>query len=111
MTADRNAGGIAGRMDLGTISGCGGWGDVASESGDYAGGVAGLSLSSVRGSYTKCTLSGGSYLCFEMTGDGQFAVIPARHAPWWIWALAVAASAGAAGGILLLARKHRKREK
>lgn len=52
----------------------------------------------------------GSYLCFEMTGDGQFAVIPARHAPWWIWALAVAASAGAAGGILLLARKHRKRE-
>lgn len=53
----------------------------------------------------------GSYLCFEMTGDGQFAVIPARHAPWWIWALAVAASAGAAGGILLLARKHRKREK
>ena len=88
-------------MDLGTISGCGGWGDVASESGDYAGGVAGLSLSSVRG----------SYLCFEMTGDGQFAVIPARHAPWWIWALAVAASAGAAGGILLLARKHRKREK
>ena len=342
-----NAGGIAGRMDLGTISGCGGWGDVASESGDYAGGVAGLSLSSVRGSYAKCTLSGGryvggitgsgsrvsdcismvditactqlggaiageitgaysgnrfvsdtlagvdrvsyagraeqigydelcaienipedflhltlrfaaedtvlreqefdygasfteasypeipsrdgcyglwdtdgltelhfdtvvtavyepyvttlasdtrrgghaavlaeglfrdgdrlrgeertdlsaapdnavavwavqlpddgqtshtirwllpagsegayevcilredgwekvdsqqigSYLCFEMTGDGQFAVIPARHAPWWIWALAVAASAGAAGGILLLARKHRKREK
>lgn len=346
VTADRNAGGIAGCMDLGTISGCGGWGAVASESGDYAGGVAGLSLSSIRGSYAKCTLSGGryvggitgsgsrvsdcismvditactqlggaiageitgaysgnrfvsdtlagvdrvsyagraeqigydelcaienipedflhltlrfaaedtvlreqefdygasfteasypeipskdgcyglwdtdgltelhfdtvvtavyepyvttlasdtrrgghaavlaeglfrdgdrlrgeertdlsaapdnavavwavqlpddgqtshtirwllpagsegayevcilredgwekvdsqqigSYLCFEMTGDGQFAVIPARHAPWWIWALAVAASAGAAGGILLLARKHRKRE-
>lgn len=347
VTADRNAGGIAGCMDLGTISGCGGWGAVASESGDYAGGVAGLSLSSIRGSYAKCTLSGGryvggitgsgsrvsdcismvditactqlggaiageitgaysgnrfvsdtlagvdrvsyagraeqigydelcaienipedflhltlrfaaedtvlreqefdygasfteasypeipskdgcyglwdtdgltelhfdtvvtavyepyvttlasdtrrgghaavlaeglfrdgdrlrgeertdlsaapdnavavwavqlpddgqtshtirwllpagsegayevcilredgwekvdsqqigSYLCFEMTGDGQFAVIPARHALWWIWALAVAASAGAAGGILLLARKHRKREK
>lgn len=53
----------------------------------------------------------GSYLCFEMTGDGQFAVVPARHAPWWIWALAAAVSAGAAGDILLLARKHRKREK
>lgn len=53
----------------------------------------------------------GSYLCFEMTGDGQFAVVPARHAPWWIWALAAAVSAGAAGDIPLLARKHRKREK
>ena len=56
------AGGITGRMDLGTISGCGGWGSVGSESGDYAGGVAGLSLSSVRRSYAKCTLSGGKYV-------------------------------------------------
>ena len=58
----RCAGGITGRMDLGTISGCGGWGSVGSESGDYAGGVAGLSLSSVRSSYAKCTLSGGKYV-------------------------------------------------
>ena len=56
------AGGITGRMDLGTISGCGGWGSVESESGDYVGGVAGLSLSSVRSSYAKCTLSGGKYV-------------------------------------------------
>ncbi|MEI3060551.1 MAG: GLUG motif-containing protein [Oscillospiraceae bacterium] len=56
------AGGITGRMDLGTISGCGGWGSVESESGDYVGGVAGLSLSSIRASYAKCTLSGGKYV-------------------------------------------------
>ena len=56
------AGGITGRMDLGTISGCGGWGSAGSESGDYVGGVAGLSLSSVRSSYAKCTLSGGKYV-------------------------------------------------
>ena len=56
------AGGITGRMDLGTISGCGGWGSVDSESGDYVGGVAGLSLSSVRSSYAKCTISGGKYV-------------------------------------------------
>ena len=56
------AGGIAGRMDLGTISGCGGWGSVGSESGDYVGGVAGLSLSSIRSSCAKCTLSGGKYV-------------------------------------------------
>ncbi len=56
------AGGITGRMDLGTVSGCGGWGSVTSESGDYVGGVAGLSLSSIRESYAKCTLSGGKYV-------------------------------------------------
>lgn len=56
------AGGITGRMDLGTVSQCGGWGDVESESGDYVGGVAGLSLSSIRGSWAKCALSGGRYV-------------------------------------------------
>lgn len=56
------AGGMTGRMDLGTISGCGGFGSVESESGDYAGGVAGLSLSSIRNSYAKCMLSGGKYV-------------------------------------------------
>ena len=56
------AGSVAGRMDLGTISGCGGFGDVTSESGDYVGGVCGLSLSSVQSSYAKCTLSGGKYV-------------------------------------------------
>lgn len=47
--------------DASTFSGCGGWGSVTSESGDYVGGVAGLSLSSIRVSYAKCALSGGKY--------------------------------------------------
>lgn len=56
------AGGVAGRMDLGTIYGSGGWGTVSSESGDYVGGVCGLSLSAVRKSYAKCSLSGRKYV-------------------------------------------------
>ena len=56
------AGGIVGRMDLGTVYGCGGWGDTSSQSGDYVGGVAGLSLSSIRRSYAKCSLSGGKFV-------------------------------------------------
>ena len=56
------AGGIVGRMDLGVVYGCGGWGNVSSDSGDYVGGVAGLSLSAIRSSYAKCTLSGGRYV-------------------------------------------------
>ena len=56
------AGSVTGRMDLGTISGCGGFGDVTSESGDYVGGVCGFSLSSIQDSYAKCTLSGGKYV-------------------------------------------------
>lgn len=56
------AGGVTGRMDIGTISKCGGWGNVSSESGDYVGGVAGLSLSSVRDCYAKCGLSGNKYV-------------------------------------------------
>ena len=56
------AGGLVGRMDLGTVSGCGGYGAVSSENGDYVGGVCGLSLSSVRHSYAKCTLAGRKYV-------------------------------------------------
>ena len=39
------AGGVSGRMDIGTISGCGGYGNVSSEGSDYVGGVSGLSRS------------------------------------------------------------------
>ena len=56
------AGGLVGRMDLGTVSGCGGYGEVSSENGDYVGGVGGLSLSSIRHSYAKCTLAGRKYV-------------------------------------------------
>ncbi len=63
-------GGIVGRMDLGTVYGCGGWGKTTSESGDYVGGVAGLSLSAIRHSYAKCTLSGGKFVG-GITGSGS----------------------------------------
>ena len=55
-------GGVAGRMDIGTISGCSGFGHVESESGEYAGGVCGFSLSSIRDSFAKCSLSGDRYV-------------------------------------------------
>lgn len=78
------AGGVAGRMDLGTIYGCGGWGSVSSGSGDYVGGVCGLSLSSIRRSYAKCRLSGRKYVggivgsgsrvsdCLAMVNDVEY---------------------------------------
>ncbi len=56
------AGSVVGRMDLGTVVGCGGYGDAAAEDGDYVGGVCGYSLSTVRDSYAKCKLSGNRYV-------------------------------------------------
>lgn len=34
----------------------------------------------------------GAYLCFAMTGSGQFSVVPVGHTAWWVWALAVLAT-------------------
>lgn len=63
VTAKRScAGSVVGRMDIGTVYGCGGFGDTASDSGDYVGGVCGFSVSSVKHSFAKCTLSGRSYV-------------------------------------------------
>lgn len=56
------AGGIVGRMDLGAVKACESYGTVESSSGDYVGGVAGLSRATIRNCYVKCTLSGGDYL-------------------------------------------------
>ena len=55
-------GGVVGRMDLGTAAECGGYGYVSSSSGDYVGGIAGLSAATIRDSYSKCILSGESYI-------------------------------------------------
>ena len=55
-------GGIAGRMDLGRVSGCENYGPVASTNGDYVGGIAGASWGSIRESWSKCHLSGGDYV-------------------------------------------------
>ena len=63
VTAKKSCGGgIAGRMDLGVVFGCGGYGAVGGGDSDYVGGVCGLSLSSVRSSYAKCALTGSRYV-------------------------------------------------
>lgn len=56
------AGGIVGRMDLGAVKICESYGSVESTSGDYVGGIAGLSRSTIRQCYAKCTLSGKEYI-------------------------------------------------
>ena len=56
------AGGLAGRMDLGTALNCQNYGAVTSTNGDYVGGVAGYADATVRDSYAKCVLSGASYV-------------------------------------------------
>ena len=63
VTAKRNyAGAVCGRMDLGLITQCEGYGSAASESGSYVGGVAGMTGATIRSSYAKCALSGQSYV-------------------------------------------------
>lgn len=70
VTAKKNdAGGIAGRMDLGAIRNCESYGSVESTGGDYVGGVAGSARSVIRGCFVKCTLSGGDYIG-DVTGTG-----------------------------------------
>lgn len=56
------AGGICGRMDLGLITDCSGFGSVSSDSGDCVGGIAGQTGSTVRESFSKCSLSGAKYV-------------------------------------------------
>lgn len=55
-------GGIVGKMDLGTAIGCENYGDAESSGGDYVGGIAGQSASSVLSSYSKASFAGGSYV-------------------------------------------------
>lgn len=57
-----NAGGIVGRMDLGRVSACEGYGTVESTSGAYVGGIAGASSSIIRDSWAKCLLTGEDYV-------------------------------------------------
>jgi hypothetical protein len=49
-------------MELGTTLDCQNYGAVASTDGSYVGGIAGLSQSTVRSSYSKCVLSGTDYI-------------------------------------------------
>ena len=56
------AGGIVGKMDLGTAAHCASYGPVALEDGDYAGGITGLLYGTVKSSCVKCSLSGKRYI-------------------------------------------------
>ena len=55
-------GGIAGRMDLGRISSCEGYGTVTGTNGNYVGGIAGASWGSIHDSWAKSRLSGNDYI-------------------------------------------------
>ena len=63
VTARRDcAGSIAGRVDLGLVYECEGYGMVESENGDYVGGIAGVNASVVRNCYAKASLTGENYV-------------------------------------------------
>ena len=49
-------------MDLGRVSACENYGDIASTDGGYVGGIAGASWGTIRDSWVKCHLSGGDYI-------------------------------------------------
>lgn len=55
-----SAGGLVGRMELGTVIDCQNYGDVSG--GDYVGGIAGQTRAVVRGCYEKSRLSGVMYI-------------------------------------------------
>ena len=55
-------GGIVGRMDLGYVTACEGYGSAESENGSYVGGIAGVTGASVHGNFAKCPLGGKKYV-------------------------------------------------
>ncbi len=56
------AGGVVGKMDLGLILGCEAFSHIDSQSGNYVGGIAGISAGTILDSYVKSSLSGGKYI-------------------------------------------------
>lgn len=55
-------GGICGRISLGMITACEGYGTITSTSGNYVGGIAGITGGTLQSCFAKCTLSGNDYL-------------------------------------------------
>ena len=55
-------GGACGLHEIGTILGCQNYAKISSESADYVGGITGRSYSTIRDSYEKGVLAGGSYI-------------------------------------------------
>ena len=56
------AGGIAGNMDIGVITGCAAVGYVSAGLSDYVGGLVGSSSGTVMNSWSRCLLHGGMYV-------------------------------------------------
>lgn len=56
------AGGIIGKMDLGTVRNCQSYGNISSEGGKYIGGIAGSSKALIEDSYVRCRLTGDQYV-------------------------------------------------
>lgn len=54
--------GIAGLQEMGTILYCENYGRIASNTGDYVGGIAGQSISAIRNCYSRGILSGDEYI-------------------------------------------------
>ena len=61
-SAKNYAGGIVGRMDLGSVLTCEGYGSAKAEDGDYVGGIAGKSDTVIRNCAAKSTVSGNNYV-------------------------------------------------
>lgn len=62
VTSKKNcAGGITGLQELGLVYSSEGYGSVKSETGDYAGGVVGNSISTISDSYSLCNVESNSY--------------------------------------------------
>ncbi len=62
LAKNNRAGGVVGLMDLGVTQNCQNYGSVASESGDYVGGIAGNSASTIRDCWAMCGLSGDDWI-------------------------------------------------
>ena len=56
------AGGIIGLQEMGTVLRCENYGKIRSKSGDYVGGIAGQSLSTIKLCYANSIENGGSYI-------------------------------------------------
>lgn len=59
---DNCAGGVVGLMELGVTQSCQNYGAVSSESGDYVGGIAGSSNSTIRACWAMCPLTGDDWI-------------------------------------------------
>ena len=80
-------GGIVGRMDLGYVTGCEGYGSAESENGSYVGGIAGVTGGVVHGSYAKCTLGGKKYVGGIVGSGVQESVDGSKSSVNWNYSL------------------------